>query len=91
MSRAEHRLNRVGKCARCGLSKRFGKLCPPGFWMTRLERHTWAAMPEEWHTILREAIVRAQAAEAEVARLRRVIEDAGRGLLAALSGGDGDG
>lgn len=31
---------------RCGLSKRHGEVCPPGFWMTRMESERWYRTPD---------------------------------------------
>lgn len=44
--RADHRLDARGNCRRCGLRKFASAYCPPGFWMTALERETWDELPE---------------------------------------------
>lgn len=46
MSRADHQLDARGDCRRCGLSRRFGKICPPGFWMTKYESAQWHTLAE---------------------------------------------
>lgn len=42
--RSEHpSFDKHGSCTRCGLGIRFGKRCPPGFWMTKAEGKAWDA------------------------------------------------
>jgi hypothetical protein len=39
-----------GSCTRCGLGRRFGSICPPGFWMTKRESETWQGMTPKQRT-----------------------------------------
>lgn len=65
MRTPEHILDASGDCRRCGLDRRFGTFCPPGFWMTVSERRAWDAANDDGRSVVeaRALAVRGRAAE----------------------------